>query len=94
MTDPGALPPEARQAWRAYLAMRECKEAYFGLLSEIDQRTRDGGAPASMAESLLLETRLAGHGAAVQAFSSAMAAVTDTRAREDLIRAISEQASG
>lgn len=74
--------------------MRRCKDAYFGLLSEIDLRTRGGGAPASIAENLLLETRLAEHGAAVQAFSTAMAAVTDTTAREALIRAISQQASG
>lgn len=73
--------------------MRQCKTAYFNLLSEIDQRVRDGGAPASIAESLLLETRLAEHGAAVQAFSGAMAAVSEPAAREALIRAISAEAA-
>jgi hypothetical protein len=85
--------PEAQAAWQAYLVMRQCKTDYFSLLSEIDRRARDGGAPASIAESLLLEKRLAGHGAAVQTFSNAMAAVTDTGAREALIRAISAEAS-
>lgn len=93
MTETCDLPPDARHAWHAYLAMRACKNAYFGLLSEIDLRTREGGAPASIAESLLLETRLADHGAAVQAFSAAMAAVREPAAREALIRAISAEAA-
>lgn len=88
------LPPEAVAAWQAWLALRERKDAYYSLLSEMDRRVRDGGAPASIAENLLLESRLAAHGAAVQAFRDAMAAVTDPPAREALIRALAAGAAG
>lgn len=94
MIEPRQLPHEARAAWQSYLAMRVCKDAYFGLLSEIDQRARDGGTLASIAETLLLETRLAAHGVAVRAFGSALTAITDPAAREALIRAISVETSG
>ena len=89
MAESRDLPVAARDAWQCYLAMRESKAAYFGLLSEIDQRSRDGGEPTTIAESLLLERRLGEHSTSVQRFSTAMAAVTDTAAREALIREIS-----
>jgi len=91
LIDSDYLPLEARDAWEAYLAMRAGKSNYFTLLSEIDQRSRDGGAPATIAESLLLEKLLGEHSAAVHRFSAAMAAVTDPDAREALIRAIKER---
>ena len=52
------LPPNAQPAWLAYLAMREGKSNYFTLLSRIDQRARDGGEPATLAEGVLLERLL------------------------------------
>ncbi len=69
--------------------MRDSKSAYFGLLMEIDQRSRDGGEPTTIAESLLLEKLLGAHTESVQRFSTAMAAVTEPAAREALIREIS-----
>lgn len=74
--------------------MRESKSAYFTLLSRIDQRSRDGGEPTSMAEGLLLEKLLGEHNVAVQRFSAAMAAVTDPVARDLLIREISALSAG
>ena len=74
--------------------MREGKSNYFTLLSEIDRRARDGGGPATLAESLLLEKLLEEHGALVHRFSAAMAAVTDPAAREALIREISRISAG
>ncbi len=89
-----ALPHDAQNAWQAYLAMREGKSAYFTLLSRIDQRSRDGGEPTTMAESLLLEKLLAEHSASVHRFSAAMAAVKGPAAREALIRAITAMSAG
>ena len=83
------LPQDAQDAWHAYLAMREGKSKYFTLLSRIDQRARDGGEPATLAEGVLLEKLLEEHSASVHRFSAAMAAVTDPAAREALIREIS-----
>ena len=91
---PDELPTAAQAAWHAYLAMRAGKSAYFGLLSEIDQRTRDGGEPTTLAESLLLEKLLAEHSALVHRFSAAMAAVTDPAARAALMREISAMGAG
>ena len=88
------LPITANAAWQAYLALREGKSAYFTLLSQIDQRARDGGEPTTAAESLLLEKLLEQHSASVQRFSAAMAAVTDPAAREALIRAITAMSAG
>ena len=74
--------------------MREGKSAYFTLLSQIDQRTRDGGEPVTLAESLLLEKLLGEHSASVHRFSAAMAAVTDPAARAALMREISAVGAG
>ena len=94
MTAADSLPPSAHNAWQTYLAMRESKASYFKLLSEIDLRSRDGGEPTTLAESLLLEKLLEEHSASVHRFSAAMAAVTDPAAREALIREISTLSTG
>jgi hypothetical protein len=74
--------------------MRESKASYFNLLSEIDQRARDGGEPATLAEGVVLEKLLGEHSASVHRFSAAMAAVTDPAAREALMREISVLSTG
>jgi hypothetical protein len=94
MTAVDSLPPTAHNAWQAYLVMCDSKASYFNLLSEIDLRSREGGEPTTLAESLLLERRLEEHSAAVHRFSAAMAAVTDPAAREALIREISRLSAG
>ena len=94
VTTPDKLPATAHEAWQAYLAMRDSKAAYFTLLTAIDQRSRGGGEPTTIAESLLLEKLLGAHSMSVQRFGTAMAAVTDPAAREALIRAISALSTG
>lgn len=94
MSELDSLPPAAQAAWQAYLAMRAGKSNYFTLLSEIDQRARGGGEPATLAESLLLEKLLGEHSASVHRFSAAMAAVTDPAVREALMRKMAAMGAG
>jgi DUF1365 family protein len=86
MTDPAEadLPVDARRAWQAYVAMRESKEAYFSLLSEIEQKYRNRGEP-TQEESGRLEVLLQQHDAGVRAFTEAMAAVTSEASRQALL---------
>ncbi len=78
------LPPEAQAALNAYQSMSESKKAYFSLLSEIDQKYREGGSP-TIAENLQLEKLLGAHNEAVAAFNEAMQAVTELEVRELLL---------
>jgi hypothetical protein len=89
------LPQAARLAWRAYLAMRETKQAYFEFLQELDVKYRTGGAP-TFAENLKLEELLTAHDSKVAAFSEAMRAMKDVdqSEREALLKRISEAAAG
>jgi hypothetical protein len=89
------LPQAARPAWRAYLAMRETKRAYFGFLQELDMKYRTGGAP-TIVEKLKLEQLLKAHDSKVAAFSEAMHAMKDVdqSEREALLKRISAATAG
>lgn len=93
MADETPLPPEAQIAWEAYLAMSGSKTEYFGLLQELDQKYREGGAP-SIAENLQLEKLLKAHDRKVAAFNDAMNNVTDKAAREMLLEKLTGVAAG
>ena len=87
MPDPveADLPVDARRAWQAYLAMRDSKEAYFSLLSEIEQKYRNWGKP-TQEESGRLAELLQQHDAGVRAFTEAMATVTSETSRQALLQ--------
>ena len=90
MTDPveADLPVDARHAWHAYLAMRDSKEAYFNLLSEIEQKYNNQGKP-TQEESGRLAELLQQHDAGVRAFTEAMAAVAPA-SRQALLQLLKE----
>ena len=79
-----ALPADARQAWEAYLAMRASKQAYFSLLSDVDEKYKTEGQP-TQEESERLAELLAAHDANVKAFNAAMAAITEPASRQALL---------
>ena len=79
-----SLPAEANEAWVAFRAMGETKQAYFTFLQELDQKYDSNEAP-SIAENLKLEQLLKQHDEKVGAFNEAMAKVTDTSARQALL---------
>jgi len=79
-----ALPADARAAWEAYLAMRESKQAYFSLLSEMDEK-QQAGRQASREESDRLAELLQRHDTNVRAFNQAMAAITEPASRQALL---------
>lgn len=83
------LPIDARRAWQAYLAMRESKEAYFSLLSEIEQKYRNRGKP-TQEESGRLAELLQQHDTGVRVFSEAMAGVTSEASRQALLKLLKE----
>lgn len=72
------------RAWEAYLAMRESKQAHFGLLSELDEKYRTAGQP-TRDESKRLTELLQRHDERVRAFNQAMAAVTEPASRQALL---------
>ncbi len=79
------LPDEVRLALEAYQQMGQSKASYFNLLQELDQKYKDGGEP-SIAENLQLEKFLKAHDEKVVAFNEAMQAVTEPKAREQLLQ--------
>lgn len=85
---PEDLTAAAKIAWRAYLDMNQSKQAYFGLLQEIETKYKTGGAPG-IAENLQLEKLLKAHDKNVLAFNTAMAAVENTDDRTALIKLMS-----
>jgi hypothetical protein len=85
------LPVEAQLAWEAYQAMGKSKAEYFSLLQYLDQKYRGGGTP-SIAENLQLENLLKAHDEKVVAFNKAMHTVRDKKARELLLKKLSEDA--
>ena len=93
MVNETSLPAEVQIAWEAYLAMSGSKTEYFGLLQELDQKYRVGGAP-SIAENLHLEKLLKAHDRKVAAFNDAMNNVTDKKARELLLAKLAGVAAG
>lgn len=88
-----ALPADARQAWDAYLAMCESKQAYFALLSAMDEKYKTAGEPTAEETERLAEL-LAAHDARVKAFNAAMAAVTEPASRQALLTMLQEASGG
>jgi hypothetical protein len=70
------LSEEAQIAYRAFVDMRDSKDAHFNLLEALETARKSGEVP-SLADNLELEKRLAVHDKNVLAFKTAMAAVTD-----------------
>jgi len=88
-----ALPADARQAWEAYLAMRESKQAYFSLLSAVDDKYKTAGQPTTE-ENTRLAQLLARHDEQVRAFNAAMAAITEPASRQALLTKLQEASVG
>lgn len=88
-----ALPTDARAAWDAYLAMRDSKQAYFSLLSEIDEKYKTAGEPTA-AETDRLADLLSRHDANVKAFNEAMAAITEPGSRQALLMKLQNESEG
>jgi hypothetical protein len=82
------LSEEANIAYRAFLDMSNSKIAHFDYLVAIETKYKLGGAP-SVSENLELERLLANHDKNVQAFTTAMAAVTDSDERQTLFQLFS-----
>lgn len=74
----GELPLEALPAWRVYCEMGETKQDHFELLSEINARREQGGAPPTLAESLRLEELLKRHDHKVKAFGLCIKELKET----------------
>jgi hypothetical protein len=68
--------------------MSNSKIAHFDYLVAIETKYKLGGAP-SVSENLELERLLANHDKNVQAFTTAMAAVTDSDERQTLFQLFS-----
>jgi hypothetical protein len=77
------LPAGARRAWRAYLAMCESKQAYFSLLSAMEEQYKTTGQPTREEKERLAEL-LQQHDARVRAFNEAMTAA-DNASRHALL---------
>jgi D-serine deaminase-like pyridoxal phosphate-dependent protein len=88
-----ALPADAKQAWEAYLAMCESKQAYFSLLSEVDEKYKTAGQP-TQDESERLAELLQRHDECVMTFNQAMAAVTDPASRQALLLKLQKASEG
>ena len=82
------LSEEAKIAYQAFLDMSNSKAAHFNCLEAIETIYESGGVP-SIAENLELEKLLANHDKNVLAFTTAMAAVTDSDEKKSLIQLIS-----
>lgn len=82
------LSEAAKIAYQAFLDMSNSKAAHFNCLQAIDTIYDSGGVPG-IAENLELEKLLADHDKNVLAFTTALAAVTDSDEREALVRLMS-----
>ncbi|WP_260292443.1 hypothetical protein [Sedimenticola hydrogenitrophicus] len=82
------LSEAAKIAYRAFLDMSNSKIAHFDYLVAIETKYKLGGAP-SVSENLELERLLANHDKNVQAFTTAMAAVTDSDEKQTLFQLFS-----
>ncbi len=82
------LSEQAKLAYQAFLDMGNSKTAYFNCLKAIETMYESGGAP-SAAENRELEKLLAYHDKNVQAFKTAMAAVTDSGEKQTLFQLMS-----
>ncbi len=82
------LSEEAKIAYQAFLDMSNSKTAHFNCLESIETIYESGGVP-SIAENLELEKLLANHDKNVLAFTTAMAAVTDSDEKKTLVQLMS-----
>ncbi len=82
------LSEAARVAYQAFLDMRDSKQAHYDYLQAIENKYQSGGVPGPD-ESHRLETLLAEHDRNVLAFTTAMAAVTDSDEMQTLVRLMS-----
>ena len=79
---------EAKIAYQAFLDMNSSKTTHINGLKSIEIKYKSGGVP-SIAENLELERLLANHDKNVLAFTTAMAAVTDSDEKQTLIELMS-----
>lgn len=84
MANDADLPAGARPAWRAYREMCASKQAYFDLLSRLEESAASG--PPTLAQQAQLARLLEQHDARVKDFNSALAGLTDPADREALLR--------
>jgi hypothetical protein len=82
------LSEDAKIAYQAFLDMSNSKTAHFNCLEAIETIYESGGVP-SIAENLELEKLLANHDKNVLAFTTAMAAVTDSDEKITLVQLMS-----
>ena len=82
------LSEAAKMAYQAFLDMINSKNAHFNHLKSIETLYESGGGP-SIAENLELEKLLADHDKNVLAYTTAMAAVTDSDEKKNLIQLMS-----
>ncbi|MDH3763479.1 MAG: hypothetical protein OEU50_21095 [Gammaproteobacteria bacterium] len=82
------LSEQAKIAYQAFVDMSQSKAVYFNCLKAIDSKYQSGGSPSS-SENLELENLLARHDKNVLAFTTAMAAVTDSSETETLMQLMS-----
>ena len=88
---PETLPPVARPAWAAYLAMLASKAAHFEFLKRLADKEQQGSR-RSLAEVSYLDRLLANHTAAVGEFRTAIASLAsqDRAARDVLLIHLSQ----
>ena len=82
------LSEEAKIAYQAFLDMGNSKAAHFNCLQAIETIYESGGVP-STEQNLELEKLLADHDKNVLAFTTALAAVTDSDEKKALVRLMS-----
>ncbi len=82
------LSAAAKITYQAFLDMSNSKTAYFNCLEAIETIYESGGVPG-IAENLELEKLLANHDKNVLAFSTALAAVTDSDEKKTLLQLMS-----
>ncbi|MCZ6669279.1 MAG: hypothetical protein O6932_11500 [Gammaproteobacteria bacterium] len=82
------LSEQAKIAYQAFLDMSNSKTAHFNCLEAIETIYESGGVPG-VAENLELEKLLANHDKNVLAFTTAMAAVTDSDEKMALVQLMS-----
>ena len=82
------LSEAAKIAYQAFLDMSNSKTAHFNCLQAIEVMYESGGIP-SIANNLELEKLLADHDKNVLAFTTALAAVTDSDEKKALVRLMS-----
>jgi hypothetical protein len=88
MQSPDDLSEAAKIAYQAFLDMSNSKTAHFNCLQAIESIYESGDVPGA-AKNLELEKLLADHDKNVLAFTTAMAAVTDSDEKKALVQLMS-----